>query len=163
MQGHRSVALPTVRRGYELSERTGTGIRTDVEAVLAANEAFYEAWEAGDKAELRSMWLESEDVVSVHPGVEPQTGAEMLDTFDELVDQIKGTQFFISDVSVSVTGDVARVVCVENCVTTLPLELRLVDYSRLGTTNLFRRTPQGWRLWHHHAGPVVRQELGTDA
>lgn len=144
-----------------MSERTGT--LPDVEAVLAANEAFYDAWEAGDKAGLRSMWLDSDDIVSVHPGLEPQVGSEMLEIFDELVDRIQGTQFFISDVSVTVAGDVARVVCVENCVTTLPLEMRLVDYSQLGTTNLFRRTPEGWRLWHHHAGPVVRQEPGPEA
>ncbi|WP_161962304.1 nuclear transport factor 2 family protein [Nocardioides speluncae] len=128
-----------------------------MEAVIAANEAFYEAWEAGDKAQLRSMWLDSDDVVSVHPGVDPEAGDVMLATFDELVDQVNGTgtQFFVSEVSVAVVGDVARVVCVENCVTTVPTELQLVDYSRLGTTNLFRRTPDGWRIWHHHAGPVV--------
>lgn len=138
-----------------MSERTDT--LSDTDAVLAANEAFYEAWEAGDKALVRSMWLESEDVACVHPGIDPEIGAVMLSTFDEVVDQVKGTgtQFFVSEVEVSVVGDVARVVCVENCVTTLPAELQLVDYSRLGTTNLFRRTPEGWRIWHHHAGPVV--------
>ena len=33
--------------------------------------------------------------------------------------------------------------------------------GRAVATNVFRRTPDGWRLWLHHASPVLtRQDAG---
>ena len=31
--------------------------------------------------------------------------------------------------------------------------------GRAVATNVFRRTPEGWRLWLHHASPVLTREL----
>ena len=62
----------------------------------------------------------------------------------------------LTDVDVRVTGDVAMVTCTENVLTPGPAGADAVfGGSRAVSTNVFRRTPAGWRMWVHHASPVI--------
>jgi hypothetical protein len=65
-------------------------------------------------------------------------------------------QFFLTDVVVSVEADVASVTCTENILT----GDESTGPSAFGggsavATNVFLRTPQGWRMWIHHSSPVL--------
>ena len=70
-------------------------------------------------------------------------------------------QFFLTDVGVAMTGDTALVTCTENILSGGPAE----EGSSLGplvgqlvvATNVFRRTPDGWKLWSHHGSPVLAE------
>ncbi len=69
-----------------------------------------------------------------------------------------GVQFIFEDLRIVVRGDVARLTCVENVLLPGTLSLaEMVDLptSRLAVTSLFRAVGADWRLWTHHAGPVM--------
>jgi ketosteroid isomerase-like protein len=151
---------------------------TDVEQVEQANTAFYEAMERGDFEELSSLWLAPSDlsvdeeyhdpagtgVIScVHPGWPVLTGrGEVLRSYALIMANTEYIQFFLTDVHVSVTGDTALVTCTENILSGGPApdggeELGPLVGQLVVATNVFRRTSDGWKLWSHHASPVLTE------
>jgi ketosteroid isomerase-like protein len=64
-------------------------------------------------------------------------------------------QFFLTDVDVTVFGDVAVVRCVEGIVASVA---DAEGDSSVAATNVFVRHEDGWRLWLHHGSPVVQTE-----
>ncbi|GGU30260.1 nuclear transport factor 2 family protein [Streptomyces lavendofoliae] len=138
--------------------------RTDIEAVELANTAFYEALERGDFEEVSDLWMDdSQGVIScVHPGWPVLTGrGEVLRSYALIMANTDYIQFFLTDVKVSLAADTALVTCTENILSGGPAE----DGADLGplvgqlvvATNVFRRTPDGWRLWAHHGSPVLAE------
>lgn len=139
--------------------------RTDVENVEAANTAFYEAMERGDFEEISGLWLdgaEADDISCVHPGWPVLSGrGEVLRSYAVIMANTEYIQFFLTDVRVSVSGDTAVVTCTENILSGGPAE----EAGELGplvgqlvvATNVFRRTPDGWRIWSHHGSPVLAE------
>ncbi|MFI1466074.1 nuclear transport factor 2 family protein [Streptomyces wuyuanensis] len=139
--------------------------RTDVENVEAANTAFYEAMERGDFEEISGLWLdgaEADDISCVHPGWPVLSGrGEVLRSYALIMANTEYIQFFLTDVRVSVSGDTAVVTCTENILSGGPAE----EAGELGplvgqlvvATNVFRRTPDGWRIWSHHGSPVLAE------
>ncbi|MFE7622122.1 nuclear transport factor 2 family protein [Streptomyces sp. ATexAB-D23] len=136
----------------------------DIAAVEGANTAFYEALEQGDLEALTALWLPGEDltVSCVHPGWPVLSGrGEVLRSYALIMANTEYIQFFLTDVGVSMTGDTALVTCTENILSGGPAE----EGSSLGplvgqlvvATNVFRRTPDGWKLWSHHGSPVLTE------
>ncbi|MER5477221.1 nuclear transport factor 2 family protein [Streptomyces sp. NPDC002734] len=151
---------------------------SDVEQVELANTAFYETIERGDFEELSDLWLSPADlgvdetyhdpadtgVIScVHPGWPALTGrGEVLRSYALIMANTDYIQFFLTDVHVSVTGDTAVVTCTENILSGGPPPEEGDDPGPLlgqlvVATNVFRRTPAGWKLWSHHASPVLTE------
>ncbi|MEV1048963.1 nuclear transport factor 2 family protein [Streptomyces sp. NPDC049916] len=136
----------------------------DIAEVEAANTAFYEALEQGDYEDLSESWLPGEDltVSCVHPGWPVLTGrGEVLRSYALIMANTEYIQFFLTDVNVAMTGDTALVTCTENILSGGPAE----EGNALGplvgqlvvATNVFRRTPDGWKLWSHHGSPVLAE------
>jgi ketosteroid isomerase-like protein len=135
----------------------------DAEAVRAVNAALYDAFEAGDIDLMTAVWLAdsaTEKVTCVHPGWAPLHGTgPVLRSWSMIMANTSYIQFVLTDVTVSVAGDTAVVTCGENMLT--GLSATPADPSpglaggRAVATNVFRRTPSGWRLWVHHASPVL--------
>ncbi|MCP9957948.1 MULTISPECIES: nuclear transport factor 2 family protein [Streptomyces] len=145
-----------------------SGSRTDTEAVELANTAFYEAVEQGDFEAVADLWLDDRygEVSCVHPGWPVLSGrGEVLRSYALIMANTEYIQFFLTDVRVSVAADTAVVTCTENILSGGPAE----DGAELGplvgqlvvATNLFRRTPDGWKVWSHHGSPVLA-ESGDD-
>ncbi|KUJ67541.1 3-dehydroquinate dehydratase [Streptomyces albus subsp. albus] len=144
---------------------------TDAELVELANTALYEAMEQGDQAALEGLWLDG-DVSCVHPGWPVLRGrGEVLRSYALIMANTDYIQFFLTDVQVTVASDTALVTCTENILSGGPAE----EDGKLGplvgqlvvATNMFRRTAEGWKLWSHHASPVLAEETdeggdGTD-
>ncbi|MFE9607769.1 nuclear transport factor 2 family protein [Streptomyces sp. NPDC006012] len=151
---------------------------TDVEQVELANTAYYEAVEEGDFEKLSSLWLDPADlgvdeeyhdpadtgVMScVHPGWPVLTGrGEVLRSYALIMANTDYIQFFLTDVHVSVTGDTALVTCTENILSGGPApeagaELGPLVGQLVVATNVFHRTSEGWKLWSHHASPVLAE------
>ncbi|MGW0735315.1 nuclear transport factor 2 family protein [Streptomyces sp. NPDC002851] len=142
--------------------------RTDIEAVEAANTAFYEAMERGDFEAVSELWLTADEggpaaqVSCVHPGWPVLTGrGEVLRSYALIMANTEYIQFFLTDVKIDIGGDTALVTCTENILSGGPAE----DGGELGplvgqlvvASNVFRRTPDGWKLWSHHASPVLAE------
>ena len=83
--------------------------------MLAANAAFYAAFERGDFDAMEAVWAEDDGVVCVHPGAEPIRGRRaVMRSWLALMAGAPYIQFFLTDVEASVIGDLASVTCTEN-------------------------------------------------
>jgi ketosteroid isomerase-like protein len=136
---------------------------TDIKAVEAANSGFYTAVESADVDLLGAVWVEgvaAVDAWCVHPGWPSLRGrTDILRSFAVILANTPYIQFFLTDVEVRLAGDLAIVTCAENILTAVDGD---DDEGRSGltggrvvATNVFRRTSTGWRLWLHHASPVL--------
>lgn len=119
------------------------------EAVLAANQAFYDAHEARDLEAMATVWERSERIVCVHPGWPILRGWEdVMASWARIFTGPGRNQFIITNDLVTVEGDTAWVTLDEN----------LMDRAATGTiaaTNLYVRVDGAWRLTVHHGSPVL--------
>lgn len=127
------------------------------EAVERVNTAFYEAFENADLDTMRDLWLDHEESLCVHPGALPVRGTPAISrSWALIMANTPYIQFFLTDVEVSVRDEVASVTCTENVLTA---DDRAgpegFGGARAVATNVFVRTADGWRLWIHHASPVL--------
>ncbi|MDX1594577.1 MAG: nuclear transport factor 2 family protein [Gammaproteobacteria bacterium] len=117
----------------------------DSEALLAANAAFYAAFNTRDADAMAAIWATGEDVTCLHPGWPLLLGREAV--------LASWWRIFAAGASPTVTclepharpdRDGGLVVCYE-----------LIGAQRLAASNLFRREGGELRLHHHHAGPCA--------
>jgi ketosteroid isomerase-like protein len=130
---------------------------SDIDDVTAANAEFYAAIESGDVSRIDALWDDSDDVACVHPGWPPVRGrSRVLRSWAVIMANTAYIQFFPTGVDVAVTGDVAVVACEHSLLAgSTDAEGELGETARVVATNVYRRRPQGWRLWAHHASPVM--------
>ena len=161
LRSRRTDALGWRRDG----DGAGRAMTDDVRAVSVVNDAFYRAIESGDMDLLEAVLLDgagAEAVTSVHPGWPMLRGrSEVLRSFAAVMAGTPYIQFILTDVEVRAVGDVAVLTCSENILTGVggsegeeSGELGFAG-GRVVATNVFRRTPSGWRMWVHHASPVM--------
>ena len=125
---------------------------TDEQDVLAANAAFYTAFESLDPDVMAVVWATEEPVRCVHPGWPLITGREsVLESWSRIFDNAAVMQFTIIEPEASVEGNWAWVVCGERLTS---VQGGRVAEGLIQTTNLFRREAGGWRIAHHHGSPV---------
>ena len=125
----------------------------DIEAVKAANQRFYDAFGALDMGLMEAAWETSPRALCVHPGWAPLVGWESVrESWQRIFDNTTLMHFNLRYVNVAVEGDCGWVTCVENITTVL--QGQASNFAALAT-NIFVRTPQGWRMTAHHASPVA--------
>lgn len=123
--------------------------------IEAANTSLYEALESADVDRMATVWDDQapEDVVCVHPGWPMLRGrGKVLRSFSAIMANTPYIQFFLTDVRVAVTGEVATVTCTENILTSVSED---DSSAQVAATNVFVRRPGGWRLQVHHGSPVM--------
>ncbi|MEU6765411.1 nuclear transport factor 2 family protein [Streptomyces sp. NPDC046853] len=131
--------------------------RDDVDAEDA------EAAEAAEDASDASPDGDGAAISCVHPGWPVLTGrGEVLRSYALIMANTEYIQFFLTDVHVGVAGDTALVTCTENILSGGPPpegggELGPLVGQLVVATNVFRRTVDGWKLWSHHASPVLAE------
>ncbi|MGZ4427190.1 MAG: nuclear transport factor 2 family protein [Nocardioidaceae bacterium] len=127
-------------------------------AVEAANTAFYEAFETGDLDAMLDLWLDHPETLCVHPGALPVRGTPAINrSWALIMANTPYIQFFLTDLEISVLDDTASVTCTENVLTGDERTTGVDAFggARAVATNVFVRTAEGWRLWIHHASPVL--------
>jgi ketosteroid isomerase-like protein len=124
-------------------------------AVLAANDELYAAVETGDLDRLRRLCSERQELVCVHPAAEPIHGtAAVLRSWALIMANTDYIQFFLTDVEVTVSAELAVVTCSENVLTGRPDQTASFQGGRARGLNVFTREADSWRLWIHQASPV---------
>ncbi|HEY7467484.1 MAG TPA: nuclear transport factor 2 family protein [Dehalococcoidia bacterium] len=109
--------------------------------VLAANEAFYQAFNQRDMASMEGLWASSAPVSCIHPGWNVLQGREaVLDSWRNNPSQ---PRIVTGGATSSIFDSMAVVICRE-----------LVAGSPLVATNVFVREDGGWKLMHHQSGGV---------
>lgn len=124
---------------------------TDEEiAVLAANDAFYDAFEAEDAGKMEILWAADAPCACVHPGWDPVVGRqEVLETWHGILGGGRAPHVKIDSARVLVYGNVALVVCIEHVTAR-----EGPGSALLSATNVFVREHGHWRMTHHHASPL---------
>jgi ketosteroid isomerase-like protein len=123
--------------------------------------AFYRAFEARDVDAMMATWAEDEDIVCVHPGGTRMVGyAAVRAGWEQLFAGDAQIKFRLEQIVVIETVGLAMQSAVEHLSAGS-------DGSERGTalcTNVFLRTPSGWRMVMHHASPApARPSTDTKA
>ena len=118
------------------------------QAVLAANQAFYDAFEARDLDAMSDLWEHSERSVCIHPGWPSLRGwGPIVASFAAMFRGGQSLQFLLTDAIAFVEGSVGWVTVDENL-------LGEQGGNTVAAVNLFASTPDGWRLVVHHGSSV---------
>jgi len=124
-----------------------------VEAVEAANDRFYRAFESLDLAEMDRVWSHADSVTCVHPGWKLLVGwDEVRASWEAIFKNTAEIRFTLSDVRTRDRDEVAWVTCVENI---LSSQHGRIAVTSVLATNLFEREGAEWRLIHHHASHLL--------
>lgn len=112
--------------------------------------AFYEALQRADIEQLMSCWADEDDIVCVHPGGPRLMGAQAIRTAFEAM--------FSHGTVRARPVQVRRVVALASAVHSVveQVEVMLPDglhQAVVLTTNVYHKTPEGWRMVAHHASP----------
>jgi SnoaL-like domain len=117
------------------------------EAVLFANEAFYQAFAARDIDAMEQLWAKAAPVACIHPGWSPVVGREgVLASWRAILANPASPAIRCRRPQAFLHGDSAFVICYEE-----------IEGAVLIATNLFVREGPGWKMTHHQAGPVAVQ------
>ena len=118
------------------------------EAVLAANRAFYRAFNERDYEAMAALWAMTGAMACLHPGQAPLTErADILASWQAILKHPQAPRVRCADEWVIGRTGLAIVICRE-----------VLADVQLMATNSFARTTEGWRMVSHHAGPVPSVE-----
>jgi ketosteroid isomerase-like protein len=138
-----------------------TPMQTDVDAVRAANAAFYSAFEAGNLDAMADVWEHSDRIAVTHPGWPTLHGwPRVAGSWDAIFRNTPYIQFVLTGEDVVVAGDVAWVTLDENILqaTGSPdggaADTQELSGARVAAVNVFVRTTNGWQMVLHHGSPV---------
>jgi ketosteroid isomerase-like protein len=125
---------------------------SEVEDLRAVNERFYKALEELDLEEMQRLWLHEPWVRCIHPGWDVLVGWEQVrESLEQIFASTAWMRVTPTECKIHVFGDVGMVACAENITASRDSD---VGVAVAQATNLFRRTPEGWRMFHHHASPA---------
>lgn len=117
----------------------------DRETVLSTNEAFYDAFAAGDMDAMGAIWSKDAPITCLHPGWDPLSGRDsVLESWRGILESGDRPRIECESPDVQLYGDAAVVLCYES-----------LGDGYLLATNVFVRENGGWKLTHHHAGGPV--------
>lgn len=130
---------------------------SDLDDVVAANAVFYAAVESGEVDQILAAWDDSDDISCVHPGWPLVRGrSRVRRSWAVIMANTAYLQFFPIEVEATIDGDVAVVGCEHSVMARITeTEGGLGETARVVATNVFRRRADRWRLWAHHASPVL--------
>ena len=124
-----------------------------------AEQAFYEALEAGDLDALMELWADDEQVVCIHPNGPRLVGyAAVRESWKEILSagslMIRPTEVnVVTGLMISVHNLVEQVVSTGN---------RGQDIVKVVATNVFFKGPNGWKMVMHHASPATDSDEVVD-
>jgi hypothetical protein len=129
-------------------------------AVLAVNDAFYEALGSLDLARMEAVWWHEEWTRCLHPGWDLLIGWEAVqESWKIIFRSTKRMQVALSRPLVHVLGDAAWVSCVEHVTSASEGDFTT---ALIEATNIFVRRNTQWRMVHHHTTPLPgRVPAGT--
>lgn len=124
-------------------------IDADRAAVAAANQAFYDAFEAGSKEALFEIWEHSDRAQCTHPGWPILRGWDDVGaSWAAIIDGPQQLQFVLTNERVEVEGDVGWVTVDENLLSNM-------GGGTVSAVNVFTRMADGWKMVSHHGSSVL--------
>ncbi|MEO1669977.1 MAG: nuclear transport factor 2 family protein [Cyanobacteria bacterium J06631_2] len=122
--------------------------------VLAANQAFYDAFCDRDLSQMRSLWWQGATSLCIHPGSQPLLGwSEIEESWAAIFRNTEELEIDLEVVQVEVDRSLAYVV-VREIVLQANQGRRMKAQSI--ATNVFQKMAQKWYLVNHHGSPIIR-------
>ena len=119
------------------------------DTVLAANRAFYRAFNDRDYEAMVNVWAPAGAMVCLHPGQPPlHERADILESWRGILRHPESPRVRCVGEWVIGRGGLAIVVCRE-----------ILANGQLMATNSFVRSGTGWHMVGHHSGPVPSIEI----
>lgn len=122
--------------------------------ILAANEAFYRAFEKKDISAMSAVWSQGTGSLCIHPGRNTLRGWKAIrDSWEQI---FKNTSYIEIETDIIVTevrDNIAYVVLVENL---LQVSRGRRFQAQSIATNVFELLVNQWYLVHHHGSPIAR-------
>jgi ketosteroid isomerase-like protein len=116
-------------------------------------QAFYRAFERGDLAAMMAVWGDGDELLCIHPMGPALRGHEAVEaSWRDILSGGVEMRFSIEPVHAYQTADTVVRVVIEH--------IAVAGGKRVApmvSTNLYRHTAQGWRLFVHHASPAPEQ------
>jgi ketosteroid isomerase-like protein len=134
--------------------KIGKSMTNTHDEVLAANEAFYRAFEKKDIEAMSAVWSQGTGSLCIHPGRNVLRGWKEIRSSWEMI--FKNTQYIEIEIDILVTevrNNIAYVVLVENL---LQVSGGRRVRAQSMATNIFELMAQKWYLVHHHGSPLMR-------
>lgn len=126
--------------------------QTPEEAVRAANQRFYAAFESLDLAAMEAVWAHDDGVECVQPGWELLLGwEEVRERWTRIFRNTKRVRVALSSIWVRVEGRVGWVACTARVTTAFADGF---DEAVVQATNIFVERDGAWLLVAHHASPL---------
>jgi ketosteroid isomerase-like protein len=114
-----------------------------------AEAAFYRAFEQTNLADMVNVWDDAGDVVCVHPMSGALRGARAVaESWREIFAGEVNMRFGIEEIQISRIGSLAIHIVKEHI--EVPGGKAVAPMT---ATNVYRETPNGWRMILHHASP----------
>jgi ketosteroid isomerase-like protein len=113
-------------------------------------QSFYEALQSADIEQLMSCWAEEDDIVCVHPGGPRLIGAGAIRSAFEAMFANGGVQARPERIHKVVSMACAVHHLIERVEVNTP---QGAQQAFVIATNVYQKTPQGWRMVAHHASP----------
>ena len=142
---------------------SGAGTSDDAHAVERVTRSLYTAIETADLDLMSALWLDSDDILCVHPGWPALRGrSAVLRSWAVVMAGEPYVQFFLTDLETRISGDTAVVTCGESVLTGAPEPTQAFVGARAVSTKVLRRTADGWRVSLHHSSPVLSPVAADD-
>lgn len=119
--------------------------------------AFYEALQAGDLDKLMACWADEDDIVCIHPGGPRVVGAGAIRAaFDAMFSHGGAIQ--------AQPESIRRVDSLASAVHSVLERVEILTpdgpaQALVLATNVYHKTPQGWRMVVHHTSPGTQSEV----
>lgn len=125
---------------------------TREDAVRAANQRFYAAFESLNLAEMEAVWAHDDSVECVQPGWDLLLGwEEVRERWARIFKNTKRVRVALSGVRVRVEGRAGWVACTARVTTAFAEGF---DEATVQATNIFIEREGKWLLVAHHASPL---------
>lgn len=124
------------------------------EAVLAANQAFYNAFSHRNIREMTPLWWQGSTSLCIHPGGQVITGWNAIQaSWDTIFRNTDSFEIDIEIIKVEIDQAIAYVVVQETVLQSS--RGRKVKAPSIAT-NIFQKMAQKWYLVSHHGSPIMR-------
>jgi len=127
---------------------------SDRTEVLAANQAFYRAFERKNIEAMTAVWSQGTGSLCIHPGRDVLRGWKDIHASWEAI--FKNTNYIEIETEVITTevkDNIAYVVLIENVFQVLGGRR---SQAQSIATNIFENMAQKWYLVNHHGSPILR-------
>ena len=128
--------------------------RSDKEAILATNQAFYDAFSHRNMGEMNRLWWQGSTSLCVHPGGRIIMGWEAIQaSWESIFRNTDSLEIDPEIIKVEIDLALAYVIVRE---TVLQSSRGRSLKAQSIATNIFQKMAQKWYLVSHHGSPIMR-------